>query len=111
MKVGCSSCSYVETKLCRCITGRAGIHGAIWEEITGQEYSPAADRPLTLAAYESGLNVRAYVVHAAVGDMLADMPLFLQPGKAVQVPVEATYQAAFTGVPRRWQRVLEAATG
>jgi hypothetical protein len=88
-----------------------GIHGAIWEEIAGQEYARATDKPLTLAAYESGLSVRAYVVHDAVGDVLADMPLFLQPGKAVQVPLEATYQAAFAGVPRRWQRVLETPAG
>jgi hypothetical protein len=49
---------------------------------------------------ESGLSVQAYVVHAAVGDVLADMPLLL-PGKLVQVPLEATYQAAFAGVPGR----------
>jgi hypothetical protein len=86
-----------------------GIHGEIWEEIAGQEYSLPADKRLTLAAYESGLSVRAYVVHAGIGDALPDMPLFLQPGKGVQVPLEATYQAAFASVPRRWQRVLERA--
>jgi hypothetical protein len=37
-----------------------GIHWAIWEEITGQEYVAPAGKPLTLAAYESGLSVRAY---------------------------------------------------
>jgi hypothetical protein len=85
-----------------------GIHGEIWEEIAGQEYAAPADKPLTLAAYESGLSVRAYVVHVAVGDVLTDMPLFLEPEKAVEVPLEATYQAAFAEVPRRWRRVLEA---
>jgi Protein of unknown function (DUF4058) len=85
-----------------------GIHGEIWEEIAGQEYAAPADKPLTLAAYESGLTIRAYVVHAAVGDVLADMPLFLEPEKAVEAPLEATYNAAFAEVPRRWRRVLEA---
>jgi hypothetical protein len=84
-----------------------GIHGAIWEEITDQDYTAPADKPLTLAAYESGLSIRAYVVPAAVGDVLTDMPLFLEPGKAVEVPLEATYQAAFAAVPRRWRTVLE----
>jgi hypothetical protein len=84
-----------------------GIHGEIWQEIAGEEYTAPADKPLTLAAYESGLTVRAYVVPAAVGDVLTDMPLFLQPEKAVQVPLEATYMAAFQEVPRRWRRVLE----
>lgn len=87
-----------------------GIHGEIWEEIAGQEYTAPMDKPLTLAAYESGLSVRAYVVRLAVGDALSDMPLFLEPTKAVQVPLDATYQAAYAAVPRRWKRVLEAAS-
>jgi hypothetical protein len=84
-----------------------GVHGEIWEEIADQEYVAPVDKPLTLVAYESGLTVRAYVVHVAVGDVLTDMPLFLEPEKAVEVPLEATYQAAFVEVPRRWRRVLE----
>lgn len=84
-----------------------GIHAEIWEEIAGQEYTAAADKTLTLAAYESGLTIRAYVVPVAVGDVLTDMPLFLEPEKAVEVPLEATYNAAFAEVPRRWRRVLE----
>ena len=38
-----------------------GIHAAIWDEIAGQEYIPPAGQPLTLAAYETALTVRAYV--------------------------------------------------
>jgi hypothetical protein len=85
-----------------------GIHAAIWEEIAGQEYVPTAGKPLTLAAYESALTVRAYVRHIAVGDPLPDMPLFLEANGCVQVPLEATYQTAFAAMPRRWRRVLEA---
>lgn len=84
-----------------------GIHGAIWEEYEGESYDLPADKPLTLAAYESALTVRAYVKQVAVGDVLPDMPLFLEPGGHVLVPLEATYEAAYRGVPRRWQRVLE----
>ena len=36
------------------------------------------------------------------------MPLFLEPELYVNVPLEATYQAAYRGVPRRWKTVLEA---
>ncbi len=84
-----------------------GIHGEIWQEIAGQDYTLPRDRPLTLAAYETGISVRAYVVNVAVGDALTDMPLFLEPGLAVEVPLEATYAAAFAEVPVRWRRVLE----
>ena len=84
-----------------------GIHGAIWEELTGQEYVRPADKPLTLAAYEAGLTVRYFVEPVAVGDVLPEMPLFLKAGGHVAVPVERTYMAAFSEVPARWRRVLE----
>jgi hypothetical protein len=87
-----------------------GIHGAIWEEITGQEYAAPAGKPLTLAAYESGLSVRGYVEPSAPGDALADMPLFLEPGAHVLVPLEPTYRRAFDALPRRWRSVLEEAS-
>ena len=87
-----------------------GIHGAIWEEVTGEEYTAPADKPLTLAAYESALTVRAYVEPVAVGDTLIDMPLFLEPGAHVLVPLEATYQAAWRAVPRALARRYRART-
>jgi hypothetical protein len=58
-------------------------------------------------AYESALTVRAYVRPLAVGEVLSDMPLFLEPGAQVPVPLEATYQRAFAALPRRWRIVLE----
>ena len=84
-----------------------GIHGAIWDEITGSEYSAPPEKRLTLAAYESGISIRAYVEPVGVGDTLPDMPLFLERGAHVDVPLEASYQAAFAAVPRRWRSVLE----
>jgi hypothetical protein len=83
-----------------------GIHAALWEEITGEQFVPPADKPLTLAAYESGPTVKAFIEPVAMGDSLPDMPLFLEPGAHVLVPLEATYRAAFASVPRRWQEVL-----
>jgi len=84
-----------------------GIHGAIWEELSGQDYAAPADKPLTLAAYETALSLRAYVEPFAVGDALSDMPLFLEPGAHVLVPLDRTYHAAFAALPRRWRAVLE----
>jgi hypothetical protein len=84
-----------------------GIHGEIWDAIAGEEYEAPEAKPLTQASYESGLLIRAYVVHMAVGDALTDMPLFLKPGMSVPAPLETTYQDAWAAVPRRWQRVLE----
>ena len=89
-----------------------GLHREIWDEVAGEDdYQTPAGQPFTLAAYAAGLSIRAYVVHAAVGAALPDMPLFLEPEKVVEVPLEATYSAAFAEVPRRWRRVLEAPPG
>jgi hypothetical protein len=89
-----------------------GIHGVLWGEIAGDErYTAPPDKPLTLAAYEAARSVRAYVQPVVVGEQLIDMPLFLRPGGQVPVPLEATYQTAWSAVPRRWQRVLEPARG
>jgi hypothetical protein len=83
-----------------------GIHAAIQEELTDEEFTPPADKPLTLASYEAGIPPRAYVEPVAVGDVLPDMPLFLVPGGHVRVPLERTYMAAWEGVPLRWRRVI-----
>jgi hypothetical protein len=88
-----------------------GLHGAIWGELTDQEYIGPAGKPLTLAAYAAHPSVRAYVVRLAVGDRLTDMPLFLEAEAHVDVPLEATYSRAFAAVPRRWQHALEAPGG
>jgi hypothetical protein len=54
-----------------------GIHGAVWDEVAGQNYLRPADKPLTLAAYELGAGVRAFIEPVGVGDTLIDMPLYL----------------------------------
>ncbi len=84
-----------------------GIHGALWEDFTGQSYIRPADKPLTLASYESASSVRAFIEPIAVGDSLVDMPLYLAPGQYVSVPLEETYRTAFGYVPLRWRTVLE----
>lgn len=84
-----------------------GIHGAIWGELTDQPFELPPDEPLTLAAYAAGFPTRAYVETTAVGRELIEMPLFLEPELYVNVPLEATYTAAYRGVPRRWRQVLE----
>jgi hypothetical protein len=84
-----------------------GIHGRIWEEVAGEEYRRPADKPLTLAAYESGARVRAFIEPVSVGDTLIDMPLFLERGRHVLVPLEEAYRIAFNSVPWRWRTVLE----
>lgn len=86
-----------------------GIHNEIWQETAGVEYVLPLGKLLTFATHECGSAIRAYLRHAAVGDFLPDMP-FLEVSKAVEVPLELSYSAAFSDVPRRWRRVLKAQT-
>lgn len=84
-----------------------GLHAAIWQEVEDEPFVLPENKPLTLVAYECDLKTRAYVETVAVGDSLPNMPLFLEPGGHVSVPLEATYQTAFATLPRRWRTVLE----
>ena len=92
-----------------------GMHGLIADEIGiegGGTYEPPPDRPLTLVAYEADgrgeASVTAYVEPTAVGVEAAEMPLFIAPGRYVNVPLARTYADAFAAVPARWRRVIEA---
>lgn len=84
-----------------------GIHGAIWSELGDDNYVAPPEKPLTQASYAADLPWRAYVEPLAVGNALAEMPLFLTPKFYVNVPLERTYQAAYRCVPRRWKEVLD----
>ena len=87
-----------------------GVHAAIWEEVEDEPFRLPPDKPLTLVAYECELITRAYIEPVAVGDVLPDMPLFLVPNGCVKVPLEVTYQTAFSVMPVRWRRILEGPT-
>jgi hypothetical protein len=84
-----------------------GLHGAVWSQFDEGPYDLPVAEPLTVASYAAGPPVKAYVEHLAVGGAVPDMPLFLHAERYVSVPLEATYQAAYRGVPAFWRDVLE----
>jgi hypothetical protein len=83
-----------------------GIHKAVWDEIIDNDFVLPAGRPLTLAAYSAGTYPEAFLEFTAVQSPLSEMPLFLSEGVYVLVPLEATYQSAFEGLPAFWRDVL-----
>ena len=83
-----------------------GLHAAIFEEIQDDPLPLTAETPLSMFAYECDDVVRTYLEPLAVGAVLADMPVFLYPGMYIEVPLEATYLAAWDTLPRRWQDVV-----
>jgi hypothetical protein len=85
-----------------------GIHGAVLNEIGTEDYVLDRARPLTVAAYMSGVVIEAFVAHLAVGEPIPSMPLFLTTENYVRVPLEAAYMAAWEDVPPQYQEVLVA---
>jgi hypothetical protein len=83
-----------------------GIHRAILAEIGDEEYQLDAARPMTTVSYIGGAIVEAFVEHFRVGEAVPQMPLFLTCENYIQVPLEATYQAAWDDVPTQYQAVL-----
>jgi hypothetical protein len=90
-----------------------GIHGIIHQRLeqTDEPYDLPIDEPLTLAAYAVGERVEVYLSHIATGATRPAMPLFLSPDRYVNVPLEATYEAACRGLPAFWREVLEGRPG
>ncbi|QEL13215.1 DUF4058 family protein [Limnoglobus roseus] len=77
-----------------------GIHQAIWDEIAGQPFEPRPEgKTLTAASYDAGYPLTAYVEPLAVGDELPPLPLFIQPGVYVPMPLEETYRASWDVLP------------
>jgi hypothetical protein len=86
-----------------------GMHGAIWEHWFEEEFDLPKGKPLTLSSYESRRHepVEAWLEPLAVGDVLTDMPLFLREDYYVNIPLQATYDQAFRGLPDVFRMVLE----
>ncbi|MCI0701996.1 MAG: DUF4058 family protein [Planctomycetia bacterium] len=91
-----------------------GIHGVIWPELGGDPHTQPADKPLTLVSYEAGdaggSPHRCYVQPLAAGDILPDMPLFLEPEEYVNVPLERSYQIVYADVLPQDRVLLEPAS-
>src|SRR5665213_806654 len=84
-----------------------GMHGALWNRFDDEPYFAPPGEPLTMASYVAGSQPDVYEEPLAVGSALADMPLFLNPDRYVNVPLGPTYQAAFRGLPEFLRETLE----
>jgi hypothetical protein len=89
-----------------------GIHKAIWDELDEEPFELPPGKSRTLAAYVAGdlltgSETTAYVELVGVGDLLPDMPAYLDRGGYVPVPLEATYQAAWATCPADLRELVE----
>ncbi len=78
-----------------------GTHQVIWDELVGEPFEARPpNKPLTVAGYDAGGALTAYVDPIAVSDALPDAALFLAPGWYVNVPLEATCEASWSVTPQ-----------
>ncbi len=90
-----------------------GMHKAIWDEMDEDEpFELPPGKPLTLAAYIAGdplvgLPTTAYIEPVGVGELLRDMPAYLDRDGNVPVPLEATYQATWATCPPDMRELVE----
>ena len=85
-----------------------GIHGLIGAELGDRKYRPDPARPLTFVSYLADEPPTVYLEPKAVGDPVPDMPLFLDPGHYVNVPLAETYEYTFEGIAPEERAVLQA---
>jgi hypothetical protein len=84
-----------------------GIHKAIWDEIEDKPFELPPNKPLTLAAYVADLVKTAYIEPIGIGDVMPDMPAYLDVDSYVPVPLESTYQATWVSCPEDMRHVVE----
>ena len=84
-----------------------GIHPLIWggESDPPLQFDPT--KPLTCAAYIGSPGAEAFVETFAVRGTLPDIPVFVTEREYVELPLEATYLAAFEDVPGAVRELLE----
>lgn len=83
-----------------------GLHSAVWRELTGTSVPELQDECRTLAAYCAATRPRAYVQPLRVGEPLPMMPLFIDVGHYVNVPLEETYEHVWRALPAPWRGTL-----
>lgn len=85
-----------------------GLARAIWDQLTGAAFEVQLPvQPLTVASFDAGDPLTAYVETLAIGDPLPETPLFLEPGWYVNLPLEATYLASWQLTPAPIRELVE----
>jgi hypothetical protein len=87
----------------------AGMHGAVWAQLedTAESVALPPGEPMTLASYVAERDPTAYLEYVGVGASLPEMALFLTVERYIKLPLEATYQEAYRGMPEFWRELLE----
>lgn len=87
-----------------------GLHPIIWDvDDDADAFMFDPKKPLTCASYHAGPLPQAFIEPLATGDELPSLPLYLTVDEYLELPLESTYQGAFSAVPEVWQDELRLA--
>ncbi len=78
-----------------------GIHKAIWDEFVDNGFVLPTSSSLTFASYLAEPMPEAFVEISSFGSPLPAMPLFLNSGSYVMVPLAGTYERTFENEPEQ----------
>jgi hypothetical protein len=84
---------------------RGGIHAAVMKALGEAQVTRRGGR--AFASYRAGPRLAVQAEQIAVGDRVPNLPLFLTPDESVELPLAATYAAAYRGVPGCWKEAIE----
>lgn len=80
-----------------------GLHQLIWSELESEDFRLPRGKPLTLASYCCGDPLTAFIDPVAIGGKLPDMPVFIDSGTYVPVPLAETYAASWNVCPAEFR--------
>ena len=83
-----------------------GIHAFCWDGEDEPIEGVTAAEPFGLSAFRAEGHPQLYFERVGLGQPLPDMPLFLTEDHYVNVPLEATYNEAFSGMAEEWRTFL-----
>lgn len=75
-----------------------GLSGELCDAIQAEPYPFDANKPLAADSFQAGNEVDIYANPLGVGDELPFVPLFLNAGTYVDLPLSETYASAMTGL-------------
>jgi hypothetical protein len=86
-----------------------GMHAAVCDRFEPDDTDPPPGEPMLFASYAADIYPKAYIEYAAVGAAAPEVPLFLTPDHHIRVPLEPSYELAWSGTPDVYREVLEPA--
>lgn len=76
-----------------------GIHNLIWAELGQELVVLPSNKPLQVVSYLAHGKISSFIEPLTIRDALPEAPLFLDDGRFVRLPLEATYMTSFEALP------------